>query len=70
MAIAPQYSLRMPANHRIEYVTGRELKLMNKAGAAYSALLSAFQGDETQLDAVESYSAAVFVVRLSFQSLK
>ena len=54
----------------IEYVTARELELMNKAGAAYSALISAFQGDVTQLDAVQSYSTAVFVVRLAFQSLK
>lgn len=54
----------------IKYVTDRELELMNKAGTAYDAVISAFQGDETHLDAVESYSTAVFVVRLAFQSLK
>jgi hypothetical protein len=54
----------------IKYVTDRELELMNKAGTAYDAVISAFQGDETHLDAVESYSTAVFVVRLAFQSLR
>jgi len=44
--------------------------MLNKAGTAYSALMSVFQGDETQLDAVESYSTVVFEVRLAFQSLK
>ena len=63
---------RVVARNRdhIEYVTGHEVELMNKAGAAYSALISAFRGDETHLDAVQSYSTAVFVVRLAFQSLK
>jgi hypothetical protein len=54
----------------IKYVTSRELELINKAGTAYIALMSAFQGDESQLDAVESYSTVVFEVRLAFQSLK
>ena len=63
---------RVVARNRdhIKYVTSRELELMNKAGTAYDALMSAFQGDETQLDAVQSYSAVVFEVRLTFQSLK
>lgn len=63
---------RVVARNRdhIKYVTSRELELMNKAGTAYDALRSAFQGDETQLDAVESYSTVVFEVRLTFQSLK
>jgi hypothetical protein len=63
---------RVVARNRdyIKYVTSRELELINKAGTAYDALMSAFQGDETQLDAVESYSTVVFEVRLAFQSLK
>jgi hypothetical protein len=63
---------RVVARNRdyIRYVTSREHELMNKAGTAYDALLSAFRGDETQLDAVESYSTVVFEVRLAFQSLQ
>jgi hypothetical protein len=63
---------RVVARNRdyIKYVTSRELELINKAGTAYDALISAFQGDETQLGAVESYSTLVFEVRLAFQSLK
>jgi hypothetical protein len=63
---------RVVARNRdyIKYVTSRELELINKAGTAYDALISAFQGDETQLGAVESYSTIVFEVRLAFQSLK
>jgi hypothetical protein len=63
---------RVVARNRdyIKYVTSRELELIKEAGTAYNALLSAFQGDETQLDAVDSYSAVVFQVRLAFQSLK
>ena len=63
---------RVVARNRdhIKYVTSREFELINRAGTAYNALLSAFQGDETQLDAVESYSTVVFEVRLAFQSLQ
>jgi len=63
---------RLVARNRdhIKYVTNRELELMNKAGTAYDALIAVFQGDETQLDAVESYSTVIFEVRLAFQSLK
>jgi len=63
---------RVVARNRdhIKYVTSHELELINKAGTAYNALLSAFQDDETQLDAVESYSTVVFEMRLAFQSLQ
>jgi len=63
---------RVVARNRdhIKYVTSREFELINRAGTAYNALLSAFQDDETQLDAVESYSTVVFEMRLAFQSLQ
>ena len=63
---------RMVVRNRdhIRYITSRQLELMNEAVTAYNALLSAFQGDRTHLDAVESYSTVVFEVRLAFQSLK
>ena len=54
----------------IKYVTGRELELMNKAGAAYEAVTEAYQGDSNRLDAVDAYSSAVLEVRLAFQSLR
>ena len=65
-------SYRAVARNRdhLKYVTSRELELMNKAVIAYDALISAFQGDDTQLDTVESYSTVIFEVRLVFQSLK
>jgi hypothetical protein len=47
------YRVVARSRDHIKYVTNRELDLMNKAGTAYDALLSAFRGDETQLDAVE-----------------
>ena len=68
--VANGYRVVARSRDHIRYVTNRELDLMNKARAAYDALLSAFQGDETRLDEVEAYSIVVFKVRLAFQSLK
>jgi hypothetical protein len=52
----------------IRYVTSYESELTDKA-AAYDALMVALEGNETQLDAVESYSSGVLQVRLAFQGL-
>jgi len=68
--VANGYRVVARSRDHIRYVTNRELDLMNKARAAYDALLLAFQGDETRLDEVEAYSIVVFKVRLAFQSLK
>jgi hypothetical protein len=65
-------SYRVVARNRdhIKFVTSRELELMNKGAAAYEALIAALEGHNSQIDAVESYSTAVFQVRLAFQSLR
>jgi hypothetical protein len=68
--IANGYRVVARNRDHIKYVTSRELELMNKGAAAYDALMAALEGDETHLDAVESYSTAVFQVRLAFQSLR
>jgi len=54
----------------LTYITSRQLELMNKTIAAYDALTAAFEGDSSQLGAVDVYSNAVQEVRLAFQSLK
>jgi hypothetical protein len=41
-----------------------------KGAYAYDALISAFNGDESKLATVDSYSVAVSEVRLAFESLK
>jgi hypothetical protein len=65
-------SYRVVARNRdhIKYVTSRELELMNKSGAAFDAVTEAYQGNSTQLDAVDNYSTAVLEVSLAFQSLR
>jgi hypothetical protein len=65
-------SYRMVARNRdhIEYVGRRELELMHKAETAYDAVTAAYQGDTTQLDAIDTYSSAVFEVRQAFKSLR
>jgi hypothetical protein len=68
--VANGYRMVVRNRDHIRYVTSRQVELMNEAVTAYNALLSAFQGDGTHLDAVESYSTVVFEVRLAFQSLK
>jgi len=51
-------SYRVVARNRdhIKFVTSRELELMNKSGAAFEAVTEAYQGNSTQLDAVDTYS--------------
>jgi hypothetical protein len=68
--IAKGYRTVARNRDHVTYVTGRQLELMNKAIAAYDALTAAFEGDSSQLDAVDVYSNAVLEVRLAFQSLK
>ena len=68
--IANSYRIVARSRDHIKYVTSRQLELMNKADAAYAASIAALKGDKTRIDAVESYSTAVFEVRLAFQSLK
>ena len=68
--IANSYRIVARNRDHIKYVTSRQLELMNKAAAAYEAVIAALEGDKTQIDAVESYSTAVFQIRLAFQSLK
>jgi len=68
--IAKGYRTVARNRDHVTYVTGRQLELMNKAIAAYDALTAAFEGDSSQLDAVDVYSNAVMEVRLAFQSLK
>jgi hypothetical protein len=65
-------SYRVVAHNRdhIKYVTSRELELMNKSAAAYEAVIASLEGDQTKIDAVESYSTAVYQVRLAFRSLR
>jgi hypothetical protein len=67
--IADSYRVVARNRDHVKYVTGYESELMDKAAAAYDALVAALEGNETQLDAVESYSSAVLQVRLAFQSL-
>jgi hypothetical protein len=54
----------------IRYETSRESELADKGASAYDALISAFNGDESKLATVDSYSVAVSEVRLAFESLK
>jgi hypothetical protein len=65
-------SYRVVARNRdhLKYVTSYELELMDKAAVAYEAVLAALEGDESQIDTVESYSNSVSQVRLAFQSLR
>jgi hypothetical protein len=68
--VAESYRVLARNRDHIKYVTSRQLDLSNKSGAAYDSLRAAFEGDDSRLDAVQSYSAAVFSVHLAFQSLK
>jgi hypothetical protein len=65
-------SYRVVARNRdhIKYVTSYELELMDQAAAAYEAVIAALEGNERQIDAVESYSDSVSQVHLAFQSLR
>jgi len=68
-AIANGYRTVARNRDHVTYVTSRQLELMNKAIAAYDALAAAFEGNSSQLEAVDVYSMAVLKVRLAFQSL-
>ncbi len=68
--VANSYRIIARNRDHIKYITSRQWELMNKADAAYVALIAALEGERSQIDAVESYSTEVFKVRLAFQSLK
>jgi hypothetical protein len=68
--VANSYRVVARNHDHVKYVSSREQELMSKGGAAYDAVTAAFQGDTTQLDAVETYSTSVLQVSLAFQSLR
>jgi hypothetical protein len=68
--VANAYRIVARNRDHIRYVTNRESELADKGASAYDALISAFNGDESKLATVDSYSAAVSQVRLAFESLK
>ena len=67
--IANGYRLVAGDRDHIQYVTSRQQELIRKAGLAYDQLTSAIVRDNSQTAAVDSYSMAVFQVRLAFDSL-
>jgi hypothetical protein len=68
--VANAYRIVARNRDHIRYVTSRESELADKGASAYDALISAFNGDESKLATVDSYSVAVSEVRLAFESLK
>jgi len=62
---------RLVARNRdhIRYVTRRQQELVRKGELAFDALTSSIEGNESHLLDVESFSSAVFQVRIAFKSL-